>query len=66
MKEQAKLPLVIVAAVAVVALLVYFGQKAMSVGDLDTGQVKYTPGKPPWDDPLRKGATANGAPSRSN
>jgi hypothetical protein len=62
MKEQAKLPLVIVAVIAAVGLLFFFGSKAMGAGDLDQGQVKYTPGKPPWQetDPSKKGP--GGAP----
>ena len=62
MKEQAKLPLVIAAVVVIVAGLWFFGTKAMSAGDLDQGQVKYTPGKPPWmeTDPSKKGP--GGAP----
>lgn len=55
MKDQVKAPVIVVVVVAVVALLFFFGSKAMSVGDLDQGQVKYTPGKPPWEDPLQKG-----------
>jgi len=55
MKDQAKIPLMIVAVIVLAGLLFFFGRKASSVGDLDQGQLKYTPGKPPWDDPLRKG-----------
>jgi len=62
MKEQAKLPIVIVAVVAIVGALYFFGSKAMSAGDLDQGQVKYTPGKPPWEDPLQKGNNNGRAP----
>lgn len=63
MKDQVKAPLIIVAVVAIVGLLFFFGSKAMSAGDLDQGQVKYTPGKPPWEDPLQKGGNNGRAPS---
>ncbi|RYG26667.1 hypothetical protein EON82_02335 [bacterium] len=55
MKDQVKVPVIVLAVVAIVGALFFFGSKAMSVGDLDQGQVKYTPGKPPWEDPLQKG-----------
>jgi hypothetical protein len=57
MKQQVQVPLLVAVAVGVVALFVFFGMKAMSAGDLDQGQVKYTPGKPPWaeTDPSKKG-----------
>lgn len=62
MKEQAKLPVIVVAVVAVVGALIFFASKAMSAGDLDQGQVKYTPGKPPWQetDPSKKGPGGGG------
>jgi hypothetical protein len=61
-KQQIQTPLIVVAVVVVVALFAWFGSKAFSAGDLDQGQVKYTPGKPPWEesDPSRKGP--GGAP----
>jgi len=67
MKNEIKTPLIVVAAVAVLGVLAFFGTRAMSVGDLDQGQVKYTPGKPPWleTDPSKKGpgASPGGAPA---
>lgn len=49
MKEQIKTPLLIAAIVVIVAIVGYFGYKSISsVGQLDNGQIKYTPGKPPW------------------
>ncbi len=72
--KEIKAPVIVVAVVALVAVLFFFGSKAMSAGDLDQGQVKYTPGKPPWDDPLKKAPATPGnqggpagmtAPSRS-
>jgi len=61
MKAQAKVPVIIVAIVAIVAAVIYFGSKAFTAGDLDQGQVKYTPGKPPWEetDPSKKGPGAS-------
>ena len=57
MKENVKLPALI--AVVVVALVVLgFVIKSMSgIGNLDNGQVKYTPGVPPWaeNDAAKKG-----------
>ncbi|WP_158409143.1 hypothetical protein [Fimbriimonas ginsengisoli] len=43
-----KTPIVVVAVVLLVAMVGYLGSKAMKTGDLDQGQVQYTPGKPPW------------------
>lgn len=63
MKDQIKAPVIVVAVVALVAALVFFGSKAVSAGDLDQGQVKYTPGKPPWEDPLQKGNNNGRAPA---
>lgn len=62
MKAQVKAPLIVVAVVALVAVLVFFGMKAMGAGDLDQGQVKYTPGVPPFQetDPAKRGP--GGAP----
>lgn len=71
MKEQVKLPVIIVIAIAAVGLMAWGGMKAMSAGDLDQGQVKYTPGKPPWEesDPSKKGpggAPGGGGPGASS
>lgn len=58
MKKEVKTPLLVVIAVVAVAVLIYFGAKLIgSTGDLDQGQVKYTPGRPPWEetDPSKKG-----------
>ncbi len=62
MKAQVKTPLMVVIGVVVVGVLFYFGSKALSAGDLDQGQVKYTPGKPPWmeTDPSKQGPGAHG------
>ena len=59
MNERMKLPVIIVAVVALVAVAIFFGSKAMGAGDLDQGQVKYTPGTPPW---MEKGGGEQGAP----
>lgn len=50
MKDQAKLPVIVLVVVVAVGLLFFFGSKAMSTGNLDQGQVKYTPGVPPWQE----------------
>jgi len=60
--KEIKAPVIVVAVVAIVAVLLYFGLKASSTGDLDQGQVQYTPGKPPWDDPLKKGSQTTPQP----
>jgi hypothetical protein len=62
MKEQIKVPVLVVSVIALVALCLFMGTKAMHAGDLDQGQVQYTPGKPPWleKDPTKKGP--GGAP----
>ena len=61
MKENVKTPAIIVAVVVLVALVVFLGSKAMSTGNLDQGQVQYTPGKPPWQetDPAKQGPGAS-------
>lgn len=67
MKSEVKTPVIV--AVAIVALIVlgYFLVKTMGgAGNLDQGQVQYTPGKPPWEetDPSKKGPGASpGSPS---
>lgn len=63
MKAEIKTPIIVVAIIAVIAVVIYVGMKTVgSSGDLDQGQVKYTPGKPPWleTDPSKKGP--GGAP----
>jgi len=57
MKEQVKTPLLVAVIVIAVGIFGYLGMKAMGAGDLDQGQVKYTPGKPPWmeTDPSKRG-----------
>lgn len=57
MKDQVKVPILVAAVVVLVALVGFIGMKAMGAGDLDQGQVKYTPGKPPWmeSDPSKRG-----------
>jgi hypothetical protein len=67
MKDQVKTPVIVVAVVAVIAIMVYFGMKTVGeAGSLDHGQIKYTPGKPPWmeTDPNKKGP--GGAPNGGN
>jgi len=58
MKAEIKTPVVVVAVVALLAVIVYFGMKTIGdVGSLDHGQMKYTPGVPPWKetDPSKRG-----------
>jgi len=63
MREEVKTPLIVAVIVVVVAVVAYFGWKTLSnAGNLDQGQVQYTPGKPPWEetDPNKRGP--GGAP----
>lgn len=63
MKEEVKTPLLVAVVVVLVLVVGYFGYKSISgAGNLDQGQIKYTPGKPPWEetDPSKKGP--GGAP----
>ncbi len=57
MKEQVKTPVIVLAIVVALGVIGYFGMKSMDSGGLDHGQVKYTPGKPPWmeSDPAKRG-----------
>ena len=64
MNEKLKVPIVVVAVVGVVVLLLVLGSKAMSAGDLDQGQIKYTPGVPPWEEKGNAGMPAG--PSEIN
>lgn len=60
--QELKTPIVVAIVVIVVGVAAFFGYRAMSsAGDLDQGQVKYTPGKPPWleTDPNKKGPGAS-------
>lgn len=68
MKEQVKLPLLVAVIVIAVGIFGYFGMKAMSAGDLDQGQVKYTPGKPPWmeSDPSKRGPGSGPPPVQTS
>lgn len=51
MKSELKPPVFVAAIVALVVVLGFVIFKfAGSSGDLDQGQVKYTPGVPPWMD----------------
>ncbi|HSI71939.1 MAG TPA: hypothetical protein VK934_02085 [Fimbriimonas sp.] len=61
MKEQVKTPAIVVAVLVVVGLVVFLSSKAMTAGNLDQGQVQYTPGKPPWEesDPAKRGPGAS-------
>jgi hypothetical protein len=70
MKEQLKTPLIVIAAIVAVALAVFMVTKAAGGGNLDQGQVKYTPGVPPWQesDPSKQGpggAPGGGGPGAS-
>jgi hypothetical protein len=66
MKTEVKTPVLIAVVAVAVLVLGYFLLKTMgSAGNLDQGQVQYTPGKPPWEetDANRKGLGASpGAP----
>ncbi|MFN3683464.1 MAG: hypothetical protein ACK41F_05955 [Fimbriimonadaceae bacterium] len=64
MREEVKTPLIVAVIAIVVAVVAYFGWKTLSTaGNLDQGQVRYTPGKPPWEeaDPSKRGP--GGAPT---
>ncbi len=65
MKDQVKTPVIVVVAIVVIGLVVFFAMKALGSGNLDQGQVKYTPGVPPWmeKDPSKRGpgTTASGS-----
>ena len=51
MKTELRTPILVAVAALVVIVGGFFAFKAInSVGDLDQGQVKYTPGKPPWEE----------------
>ncbi len=63
MKAEIKTPVLVAIVVVAVAVVGYFIVKSVSnAGNLDQGQVQYTPGKPPWEetDPNKKGP--GGAP----
>lgn len=63
MKQELKTPILIVLAVVAVAFAVWIGMRTIGgAGNLDQGQIKYTPGKPPWEetDPNKQGP--GGAP----
>jgi hypothetical protein len=63
MKAEIKTPVLVAIAVVVVAVAAFFLLNAIgNAGNLDQGQVQYTPGKPPWEetDPNKKGP--GGAP----
>jgi hypothetical protein len=64
MKQEIKTPFVVVVVVLVLCVVGYFGIKAGGAGTLDQGQVKYTPGKPPWEetDPSKKGPGSQAPP----
>jgi len=63
MKDEVKTPVIVVLAVVVIGLIVFFAVKAFNAGNLDQGQVQYTPGVPPWQekDPNKRGP--GGAPA---
>ncbi len=75
MKAQIKTPLIIGALAVFVVGILYWGVKLVGgSGNLDQGQVKYTPGKPPWleTDPSKRGpgsgpppVAGSDAPTRS-
>jgi len=63
MKAEIKTPVLVAVVVIAVAIVGYLILNSVSnAGNLDQGQVKYTPGKPPWEetDPNKKGP--GGAP----
>jgi len=69
MKTQVKTPVLVAVAVVLIGGIGYFGFKTMgSAGDLDHGQIKYTPGKPPWLDKAsgNKAQAPGGAPLIDN
>lgn len=70
MSERLKTPLIVVAVIAVAALVAFLGTRAMSAGNLDQGQVKYTPGVPPWQEKgveqPQSGAAPNMQPAIGN
>lgn len=58
MKQEIKTPiLIVVAVVAVIGLAVWGFSFVNNTGNLDQGQIKYTPGVPPWmeNDPSKQG-----------
>jgi hypothetical protein len=58
MKTQVKAPILVAVGVLFVGGIVYWGIKSVGdAGSLDHGQIKYTPGVPPWleKDPSKKG-----------
>ena len=69
MKAQVKGPVVVIAIIAVVGFVVYLGMNTISnSGGLDHGQIKYTPGKPPWmeKDSSKKGPGGSPGVANSN
>jgi hypothetical protein len=63
MKQEIKTPIIVVVATLVVGLVAWYGLGQVgNAGNLDQGQIKYTPGKPPWQesDPSKQGP--GGAP----
>jgi len=63
MKSELKTPILATVVILAVAVLGYYIFNSVNnAGNLDTGQVKYTPGKPPWEetDPNKQGP--GGAP----
>lgn len=74
MKAEVKTPVLVAVVAVVVVVALFFGYRSIAnAGNLDQGQVQYTPGKPPWEetDPNKKGPGASpagggfGAPSQS-
>jgi len=68
MKQELKTPVLIGVVAVIVVFALYFGFKsANNIGNLDNGQVKYTPGVPPWEekDPSKRltGNSPSGSPS---
>lgn len=62
MKGEVKTPVIIAVVAIAVVVLGYFLLKTMNgAGNLDQGQVQYTPGKPPWEetDASKKGTGAS-------
>ena len=68
MKDGAKLPIIVVVVIADIGVMIFAIKGSMGGGNLDQGQVKYTPGVPPWKetDPSKQGpgaAPPSGAPA---
>jgi len=69
MKAQVKTPVLVVIVVAVLGAVIFFGMKSVgNAGGLDQGQIKYTPGVPPFKetDPTKRGPGGLGSHSAAS